>query len=392
MDDLILLLKEIEIMINKDETKKMGLMDGYAGKALFYSCLFSQYKNNRFQSKSNKLLNDALELPSSNNYYSYAQGLPGIIWVINHLNTEKSMQKLDLEISHALIAKINFLIENSVLNSFDPLYGYLGLGKSLINCHNTSLIKKGIEMILANLNSEKKEVNGFITWTLEVNDQETAQYYTGTNFSLAHGTIGILLFLIEVFSRGFEQELCRKLVISHINYILNFENPLTKCSRFSPSDTSQDYSIRLAWCHGDLGIAYVLIKAGIAFSIPEFVTKGIEISRYNLNRSFKDTGVNSDSRVGGIDSSLCHGTGSIALMYRRIAILTKEIDFRIMADHWFDITVKLATKAIKKKKYKAYFCDEDIHCGLLSGMTGIGLLILSFIDADLSEWENCMYL
>jgi hypothetical protein len=93
------------------------------------------------------------------------------------------------------------------------------------------------------------------------------------NLSLSHGIASIVALLCKILekcSSNLEVKENAELIIRKaINYILSNEIDFEKYKSHFPNisvdyyNDKQIYGSRLAWCYGDLGIAYILLRAAL---------------------------------------------------------------------------------------------------------------------------------
>jgi len=125
-----------------------------------------------------------------------------------------------------------------------------------------------------------------------------------------------------------------------------------------------------------------LWQAGKAIDKPEWKNKGLEIllqstQRRNLNENFVR------------DAGICHGSAGIALIYRRLYIETGRDEFREATQYWINQTLNFSCfddglsgyKTLVKEGWK---CDYS----LLTGISGIGLVLLSYLENNQQQWDE----
>lgn len=107
--------------------------------------------------------------------------------------------------------------------------------------------------------------------------------------------------------------------------------------------------VRLAWCYGDLGIAWALAKAARACDRADWAAAGRRVGARAAAREIADSGV--------VDPWLCHGAGGIAHVFGCLARATGEPSYGDAEARWWQHAHALAGTAP----------------GLLEGAAGLGL-------------------
>jgi hypothetical protein len=130
------------------------------------------------------------------------------------------------------------------------------------------------------------------------------------NLGTPHGLTGIILLLLIVKEKGFDID--EEILNSMFEIIISFrfkENKKIEC--YFPSKVFKDGRCNksgLAWCYGDLMIAYAMLKYGILYKNDYY----IRYSKIILNDSFSKKMIHSENLI------LCHGYSSLSLIYNMI--------------------------------------------------------------------------
>jgi len=398
------LLNHCTTIINKDKINRAGLLEGMAGSAL-YNFYYSKFLNKESNyDKGLQLLQKSFTLISANKRSlddtSYTSGLSGIAWLVHHLVKVKILEEdniLFLEnIENEIVKRIE---QNIKINNYDPLYGFIGESRLLVDNIRYYRFEEAICNIVYSIERSSVNKNKY-TWTKQLKDKDNNCLIEVYDLGIAHGTSGILLLLMSIYEIGILPDLCFQLIESHLNWLLEYESPVGIIPRYPSSlfverknEIESNSNSRLAWCYGDLCIAYIFLKAGKIFNKTAWKSKGVEIATVNMHRPFRQTGVTNDKKMGIIDGCLCHGTSGISLMYKKFYDLTQNEEFEYYSQQWYNLTVRLLERYLSKGKYTVpYYNEEKIFCGLLNGITGMGLLIMSRPNNDIQKWDNVLFL
>jgi lantibiotic modifying enzyme len=235
-----------------------------------------------------------------------------------------------------------------------------------------------------------KEPDGSLKW-------ESIKYGTDDeiiyNISLSHGIASIINILTRIYKVEIEQEKCKYLINGAIKYLLKQEIDRTKFNSFFPSWAVESEEkltgSRLGWCYGDLGIAVTLWQAGEALKNSSWTVKAIEVLKYAATR--KDLQANVVA-----DAGLCHGTAGIGHIFYRMWWNTRLPEFKEAADYWFNETLKMAVHSDGLAGYKAWHGGENSgwvnEVGLLEGVAGIGLALMTYHYEMEPTWDECLLL
>lgn len=137
---------------------------------------------------------------------------------------------------------------------------------------------------------------------------------------------------------------------------------------------------RLAWCYGDLDIAISLWHAGNALNNQIWKNKSLQIFRSCIELVEEQDLLT--------EFGICHGTSGIAMIFRRIYLETEELLFKSGYELWFDKTIKKINEwAIENRER-----SEKKDFSLLTGLSGILLVIMSIVYNDNQKWDSLFLL
>lgn len=219
------------------------------------------------------------------------------------------------------------------------------------------------------------------------------------NLSLSHGIMSIVALLckiLEKYSSNLEtKEYSERIIRKSINYILSNEIDFEKYKSHFPNlsidyyNNKRLFGSRLAWCYGDLGIAYTLLRAAIVLDDKILLNKSITILLDCAKRiSYIENNI--------FDPWFCHGTSGIAYIFKKSFEKTNIEDFNISANFWLSETINMLS--INYKDYifdkhpnlkKDFFKDKKYSNSIIEGYTGIAMVLRSFLSAEQDcKWEQ----
>ncbi|WP_373268354.1 lanthionine synthetase LanC family protein, partial [Parabacteroides merdae] len=204
------------------------------------------------------------------------------------------------------------------------------------------------------------------------------------NLSISHGISSIIIFLSLSYYLNINKHKIKKMINGAVNYIISNELEMKNTALF-PNMIFKDYNNiiikrRLAWCYGDLDIAISLWHAGNALNNQIWKNKSLQIFRSCIELVEEQDLLT--------EFGICHGTSGIAMIFRRIYLETEELLFKSGYELWFDKTIKKINEwAIENRER-----SEKKDFSLLTGLSGILLVIMSIVYNDNQKWDSLFLL
>jgi len=388
-------IDEITTILASEIFPELGLLSGIGGQILTCSELFLHQKISQdWFTQLHQILEE--KLFDDDFLATHCSGLAGIGWLYEYL----SQRKITDYDTNLLLEEFDSYLEKILVNflrqgNYDFLHG--GVGVAL---YFTKRVAKKQELVLV-LNRFLDDLekistlqeDGAIKWEsfLGSNVPEL-----GYNLSMSHGMSSIIAILSKMYYiEGIDKEKAEMLLRGVVQYFLAQEIDKERYgsyfTNFALESVSVIYKSRLAWCYGDLGIASALYQAGKVLKEESWVNKALEILLFaaTQRRDLQDNAVR--------DAGLCHGTAGVGHIFYRAWWNTKLPQFKDAADYWFEQTLKMATfedglagcKAFRLEDGKPAWASEY---GLLEGIAGIGLALLTYYYEMEPAWDECLLL
>ena len=369
----------------KLDNEGVGLLAGQTGIIIFCKHYLQVFPN----SEKEEILEGFLEtyfdkLTSEIGLLTYCGGFTGALEGLKYLNRERL-----LEIDYSDVEKnyrelLQTFAINSILNgNYDYLHGGLGIVKYY--CDDAEFVNRALEA----LEQTAEKGDRIYKWKSSLGLDRGVGY----NICLSHGMSSIVSVLSLLGSEGIDQKKRDRIIRNTCNYILSQEIDPQQHGNYFPSQSLENdpeqinHQSRLGWCYGDLGVATSLWQAGKALHNREWQEKALEVLRFSTSRrDFQNAGV--------IDAGLCHGAASVCMMFHYVYMQTGEKLFEETRDYWLDGTLELGNMGDGLAGYRAWHTAEYggwvNEYGLLEGVAGIGLLLLSLYIPALqnTEWLN----
>jgi lantibiotic biosynthesis protein len=383
------ILAKIFSELNENTSSHPSLLGGQAGHVL-YNLAYLNFTGHRdgidvFQEKLQTIAENSIA-PRIDPFF--CNGRSGINWLFSYLNKKNILDEEDL---HLLCYGDDELaaIAISMLkkDNYDFLHGAIGIARYLLYAiKKPDRFYKEFFHELRSL-SHKSAPGGYIPDYDLKNRRSLADQ---TNLGLAHGLPGILKLCIDCYNHDVCINEAWSIANEIIAYLLNHTNKNTSNNYFptviSSTGRQNEYS-RLAWCYGDLGIAYILYQAAETFCDTQLKLFSKDILLHNTKRQeVEQTGIR--------DAGFCHGSAGVAHIYNKMWHYTNEPVFKASCEFWLQKTIEFFNQEPASSTYKKYLASENKYenCyGLLEGSAGIGLVLLSYLTADFS-WDYCVML
>ncbi len=389
-------IEEIYEILYSETMEEIGLLSGFGGQIV--SCANYQKINQKQSSYIFDLL-EVLENKLSNEsfIYSHCSGLAGIGWMYEYLHSIGIIQ----DDTNELLADFDIILGKKLkiemsTGNYDFLHGGVGMALYFVKriSKNPNLLPILNQFLHALYKIKEIEKENLCKWK-SIIDHKTQE--VGYNISLSHGSSSVVCLLSKIYQLdnfGENKKEIRRLLKSSIEYILNqqIDKEQYNCYFASMSIESDKtlHQSRLGWCYGDLSIATTLYQAGNILNKQSWIDKAIEILLY--------TAENRKSLAGNkvLDAGLCHGTAGIGHIFYRMWWNTKMPEFKKAADYWFKQTLKIANFEDGLAGFKAWHSIEYggwVNAyGLLEGIAGIGLALLTYYYELEPTWDECLFL
>ncbi len=269
--------------------------------------------------------------------------------------------------------------------NYDFMHGALGVELYFLKKGNIEIIKDVIDFLYNN--AEKDYDRKVFKWKSVLSSKTNE---VGYNIALSHGMAGIVLFLCRVIRTGYVDSKVLEMLNGSLNYLMSQEinDSLYGCLFPSQSiENSQPITgSRLAWCYGDIGIGYSIWYSGKTINDKNLEKKGLSILlNSSKRRSFSETHV--------FDAGICHGSAGLAMVFRRMYLETNNNDFMLTTKYWVEHSLSQAKYGNGLAGYKTFFIDNWIDdYSLITGISGIGLMYMSFLKNDKQQWDEIFLL
>ncbi|MFP4022887.1 MAG: lanthionine synthetase C family protein [Thiohalospira sp.] len=384
-------IEKIYNLLFYKNSKNIGLLGGGSGIALFYFYYGLYERRDESISKGFEVFENIFNTINKGDFnYSFSQGLAGFCWFADHLLQEGFFyEKLNFNLDSLLPHLKEVMLQFLKKGNFDYIHGASGIALYFLSRKKMPETKDYLAEYVDLLDKIGDKEGCKYKWLSNIARDERKFVY---NLCLSHGISSLIIILSKIYSLGINQEKSFQLLNGAVNYLLANEQDFYTVGSHFPnwiSKNSNTQKSRLAWCYGDLGIGIALWLAGKNANNSEWQNKALEILLHCTQR--KDLEENFV-----VDAGLCHGTAGIAHIYNRMYNYTKREEFKQAALYWFDQTFKMAKFEDGLAGYKTWRSVEyggwQNDYGLLTGIAGIGLALISAVSDIEPTWDECLLL
>jgi len=359
--------------------------------ALFYHYLNTITPNSKYENKLEEIINSILfDLKDKEIELSLSKGITGIAWLLCHFK-----KKNVLKISTSNLTHLDKLIANAskieaAKKNIDLFSGIIGSSVYFTERFSSLNTKKNIQDVLNFLIYIKKEDKKGTRW-LDYNLMVRSQspkinehlllpeliYKEDCNLGLAHGIPAVLQVLSLFIKNDINNDKAFILLKNSLKWFLSIQN---KKHPFFNNTLSglKKVNAKLGWCYNDLSISLILINIAIIINDEKLKLNAIKMAesttKININEALVD------------DPFFCHGASGIAHIYNHIYQLTKQTVFFDAAIYWYDQLFIMLNDLNNNNFSKTKSLYPE---GLLSGISGVGLVLISSISNQQLSWDKC---
>ncbi len=305
-------------------------------------------------------------------------GIAGVGWSTaffekHWLETDGTDLHEDLE--NALLARVK-----SPAASLDLTDGAVGYGVYGLERLPHPRAKKLVETCVRQLDRRALKIRSGITWFCEPADAPLGwqdEFPDGFyDLGLAHGIAGMIVFLSHCVERGIAVGTARRLAEGATRWLVTQdgrgESPFVYPSVVTKH--GEPVGGRLAWCYGDLAVAWGLAKAACALDDRSLMHRARNLAQRTAQLA-------PDGEIIR-NAGLCHGATGVALLFHCLAILTETKSLEAAARIWLDAALEMIDAQRQNR--------EDPS--LLLGDSGTALALLSLASPEPLGWDRCLLL
>ncbi|WP_272953910.1 lanthionine synthetase C family protein [Gracilibacillus saliphilus] len=387
----------------------LTLSHGYPSLCILFSNLGVTDKEDSWIEHSNRYVQQIVNLISKRGIYgaSLFSGTAGIAFSIRIASMGHYYSKLQKSLDTFLCNQVDEILTNLSRKTsyemfdYDVIEGLAGIANYFFMVENDPTSEKYLKKILTyfvSLSGYKELFGSRVpNWHIQneflFSDSEKETYKDGVlNVGLSHGIPGPLIILSKAYKRGI-------LVEGHFEAIKRIAHDLLKLKNHHDNNWGGMIGVehyinqerpfhlptRSAWCYGTPGTAFSLLTAAEALNDSELS----DIAK----QAMKDL-IGNEQKI--FSPSFCHGYAGISYLYKRFYEKTNVKEFHEESKRLKEKTIDFFNQANPFGFYDIEVKDNSIlklnSIGLLQGVTGILLTLLSFEECSPSIWNAAFLL
>jgi lantibiotic biosynthesis protein len=388
------------------EPDGFSLAGGSAGIAFFFHQLSLARPSDGYRAQAERFFTHATEaLANEATNASLYAGFTGVALAGEIMAPASSSEEDPYEdIDEALQT---YLAEETWTLDYDLISGLVGLGTYAVERVHRESSRQVLRLVLAHLEALARPVPEGLTWwtspTLMI--KETANEFPNGfyNFGLSHGVPGVIALLARMLRVSFEVARVRPMLEKAVAWLYaNQIQPKTDPTHSSPSRAGSSHfpayfysreeaiPCRTAWCYGDPGIAAALRLAGEACQNEDWRQEALRLARFAAALTPAEAKI--------IDIPICHGASGLAHIWNRFYQHTKDAALRESARAWFGQVLGMfredgfAGVSEWTKLEQAEGFGFRPNTDLLTGATGVGLVLLAGVTHHEPTWDRVLLL
>ncbi len=364
-------IERIRLSLNKNRgmLTSMGVCNGLAGISLFHYYYFKYRGDDKFLNESVRVLEESIEGLSEDYKGNYLFRDIVEIGILLKFYLDEGLLD-DISFYHENFDSLlfDFMNEHLLKNNINPVTGAINFGYYFLERTDLASFRNTIIHLIGGIESLAIPSSSDIYWVSNI--QREGKYLI--ELGGLHGICGIVKFLLYAHQLGIQTDRVGNLITKALNFVLSCKIPDSNNFSF-PFDTTQNSpSERLNMAYGDLGIAFVLHKAGKILDNGTFSETANEVL-------LKTASVRDDSHAFVKDANLLYGSAGLSSFYLMIKKETNiEISDQTIA-YWNEKTLAFSRNDNDFAGYHSHFNQFDVNTplSLLNGICGIGISLIA---------------
>jgi lantibiotic modifying enzyme len=365
------------------------LASGSSGIALLFGYLAQVFPARGYESTSIAWLNQAIDqLATAPFHPSLYQGFSGVAWVAEHLRTQVGLpvdEGLHDEIDSVLL---DHLEQQPALEDYELIDGLVGLGVYYLERLPDETAVKALGRIIDRLEVSASAMGPGLAWfrppELLPDWQRELTPEGHFNLGVAHGVPAVLGLLGLLQGQGLGGVRVSALVDRTAAWLLDQELDGGRFPSWTVPGVRAE-PCRLGWCYGSPGLILTLYLAAKAAG-----NEAWERDVFRIAGSIAPIRSQEESEV--YDAAICHGAAGLAQVFNRLFYLSGREAYAESARFWVQRTLELEAPHPESPGFlvpcprQRWAALTDL--GLLTGIAGIALALLSFCSDVEPKWDR----
>lgn len=378
-----------------DEDQEIGAMVGITGAALFFFYYAKLTKNNYYAEKGTEVLATIIERINNGFLYpSFCMGLAGVGWGFDLVQSEDFVELDNDELLGSFDMYLKANMEKDLKEKeYDYMHGPMGQAMYFLGryaCTQNEAMKlvyeENLKLFMDSLYEMAEKNDDKLSWP-SLLSSETGD--RGYSFGMAHGVPSIISFMALLAEHEVFRDKAIMIMKGALNFLQSYKKDKLSVSWYPATvrltGGADVINSRLAWCYGDLGVGKALLDAAEVLQDESLKEEALEVLLETTAR--RDLG---ECRIH--DASNCHGAFGVCQIYHNLHQLTNEPAFAESAKYWMEVGLNMDSHEGGNAGYKQYRAGDgwSNEIGLLEGISGIGLVLISQLAEFDTQWETAL--
>ncbi|WP_161597139.1 lanthionine synthetase LanC family protein [Dyadobacter flavalbus] len=373
------------VYAHQEQLTSFGFSRGFLGISVLNYLYSVDSGDKKYLNEARLTFDKACDMIDSDLNKSYPQDFAELGIVSQYLYeegvTDMEPNTFLEDIDMILLKKMRFELDQKNIGGF--VNGALGYG--LYFLQRSYFNRDGIERIVAEL------IRGIVRNAVRTDQgcywiSRLHAHKPNTYLSMPHGSAAVALFLSRAVEMGlYSASQLQDIMQDTIAFI---QAHRVHDRHYQYIDIVQDpHESRLALCYGDMGIGYMLLRAGSVFNRRDWYEEGMVLLKKCASRR-------EDGITGVQDASILFGATGLALMFDRIARLTKDPLMKETSAFWYSQILRYDCSPDGYAGFKAANNQWHTHTNLAfgEGIIGIGCGLIKGLNPDKVDFNDLIWL
>jgi lantibiotic biosynthesis protein len=371
-----------------------SLLDGHAGRALFYAYLDQARPGQGHDARAAQHLERAADAMAETEMHDGLYGgVTGVAWVAHHLQGgtgEGDEDDANGDIDGLLC---DHVAREPWPGDYDVISGLAGL--AIYGLERMPGVRAGelVSQVVQQLGKAAIATDDGVCWhraagfmgpTARV-DAPDGSYDLG----VAHGVPGVLAVLAGAVAAGVAPAIATPLLDGAWRWMTAHRLPPDAATAYGYAFPSRPGVVtRSAWCYGDPGVAAAMHAAARHVGNAGWIDEAMALALRAAARPIE--------QCGCVDAGLCHGTAGLALIYQRLWHASGEATLADAARRWVDETLARRRSGVGLAGFQSHVVGGDAaeadDASFLTGVVGIGLALIAATSEVEPAWDRLLAL
>lgn len=362
----------IENRLSRAAITDISLLDGTLGISIFNYNLFRFTGDDRYLDKCQVLAEQVIDRFAHVGIdQTMRSGYTGIAWGLGYLSSKKVMDFDEDYLFSGVDMQIYIQSLRSLMNrNYDQLNGALGATlhalRRLPDDKAFGYLRQFVGAAKGLGIAEEFSIRWKNTGALLPHG---SQEMISCALDLVHTMINIVSAFVNIYARGLFKEEISGLVYGYMDWIMGHGLVWLKDGGPEPGMLNAAGAVKTLW------VAWGFFKAGRCFENEAWKQEGIRMLNWSIvsSRPFGKENTN---------LSLSKGACGVAYMYNKFYKETGDWDYRLTCEHSITDILKEGLVDSMEMRVDGY--------GLLTGWTGVGMVLLACLDNSSQDWDECL--